>query len=403
MTVMMRLKAWVGGVLVVGTVAGCAAILGDFDVEPDATSSGGAEAGTSSSSSSSGEGGGPTDSATLDSPANECEGGTKECVLNRPRHCEGGRWVVKPCSDDRPICVAGDCALPASCSNLLGNCPGPNSCCSAPVVPGDTFNRYNRAGFPARVSDVRINRFEVTVARFRAFVMAGRGITPSAPAAGAGAHPKVPNSGWQVGYNANLLATTAALENALTSCGGFANATYQPAGVITSNNKPINCVSFFEALAFCIWDGGRLPTIAELENAVRAGREQRAFPWGAAALDTNHAFLCPNAAGMPCTAPLPNPPGMIDVGSKPAGVGKFGHADLFGSVREYTLDIFTPMPAMCNDCVQLDTTAATTHGALGGSWADTADQWPSIHNAGPTTSTNPRTPAGGFRCAYDLP
>src|SRR6185503_7394575 len=97
-------------------------------------------------------------------------------------------------------------------------------------------------------------------------------------------------SGWQAGFNASLLATTADLTTAVTSCAGFANSTYAPAGVIASNNKPMNCVTFFEAFAFCIWDGGRLPTVAELELATRGGSEQRPQPWGDAGMDNSRAF-----------------------------------------------------------------------------------------------------------------
>ena len=104
----------------------------------------------------------------------------------------------------------------------------------------------------------------------------------------------------------------------------------------------------------------------------------------------------PNACVTPDGGAIP------DVGSKPLGAGRWGHLDLFGSMRDYGLDIWTPMPAACTDCVQTDTGASTTHAAVGGSWADGNTTWPSIYNAGPTTSVNPRTPAGGFRCAHDI-
>ena len=345
----------------------------------------------------------PEDSGGSDTSTAECTSGTKECVGNAPRACVGGRWQAPTqCTDDKPLCVSGECSTPPSCATLLGPCgtSNPQNCCNAPIADGATFNRFNKAAFPATVSSVRLERYEVTVARFRAFVAAGLGTGASPPKVGAGAHPKNPGSGWLAGYNASLLATTADLTAALTTCAGFPNATYAPAGVIASNNKPINCVTWFEAQAFCIWDGGRLPTVAEVELATRGGAQQRAFPWGAAALDATLLFYCasdPNA----CTTP-DGGAGILVVGSKPLGVGRWGHNDLFGSMRDYALDIYTPMPAACSDCVQLDTASATNHAALGGSWADGSSTWPSIHNLSPTTSVNPRTPAGGFRCAHDL-
>jgi formylglycine-generating enzyme required for sulfatase activity len=42
---------------------------------------------------------------------------------------------------------------------------------------------------------------------------------------------------------------------------------------------PINCVTWHEAYAFCIWDGGFLPTEAEWELAASGG-EERVFPYG---------------------------------------------------------------------------------------------------------------------------
>lgn len=344
----------------------------------------------------------PNDSGTDTSVAPECTTGATECVGNKPRACLGGRWQAPTaCTDDKPICVGGACATPPSCGALLGNCgtSNPQNCCNSPIAEGGTFNRYNKPAFPATVSSFRLDRYEVTVARFRAFVAAGQGTQANPPKVGSGAHPKVAATGWQAAFNASLMATATDLTSALTTCGGFANATYAPASDIASNKKPINCVSWFEAQAFCIWDGGRLPSVAEIELATRGGAQQRAFPWGTDPLDAAHLFYCASNANA-CVAP--DGGSILDVGSKPLGAGRWGHLDLFGSMRDYGLDIYTPMPAACVDCVQTDTGAATTRAAVGGSWADGSSTWPSIFNASPTTSVNPRTPAGGFRCARDL-
>ncbi len=43
---------------------------------------------------------------------------------------------------------------------------------------------------------------------------------------------------------------------------------------------PMNCINWFEAYAFCIWDGGFLPSEAEWLYADVGGSGEREYPWG---------------------------------------------------------------------------------------------------------------------------
>lgn len=336
------------------------------------------------------------------SPAAECEAGARRCQQNRPQSCAKGAWRDEaPCSDaDAYRCIDGQCAAAPSCAGLLANC-GSNakSCCESPRVDTATFFRNFRPAnqsqtLPATVSSFRLDMFEVTVGRFRAFLQAGGGTAARPPAAGAGAHPKIADSGWQSAWNASLAADRAAVESNLKSCESRAGSTW--GDVLAGKEKnPVNCVTWVEAFAFCAWDGGRLPTAAELNLAAVGGSQQRKYPWGADALSAAHAVYCPNAGTTQCTAAS----AIVDVGSKPTGAGRWGHLDLIGSLREYALDYSTPIPQACTDCAQLDNSTTQSRGAIGWSWSDTATM---IDTFGLSTNLSARTSAGGFRCARDL-
>jgi formylglycine-generating enzyme len=254
------------------------------------------------------------------------------------------------------FCVQGTChADPVSCSALEATCRRPDgdgneSCCASNPVTGGSFNRNNEPALPATVSDFLLDRYEVTVGRFRAFVAAYPG---SRPADGAGEHPKIAGSGWNAArWDGLLPATREDLSKHVRRCGSKSTWTAAPA---SNETLPMNCLSWYEAFAFCVWDGGRLPTEAEWNYAAAGGSEQREFPWGAAPVDQDHAVY-------DCTGDGSAPDGcaagdILSVGSKsPVGDGRWGQADLSGSLWEWTLDYYpiaVDLPAECHDCANL--------------------------------------------------
>lgn len=260
--------------------------------------------------------------------AGECALGDARCQGDVPEACDvNGQWQPLP-SCAPSSCAAGSCVRP-SCEGLATTCgPAAESCCVSPVVWGGSFNKDNNGAFPATVSDFRLDRFEVTIGRFRAFLA---GYPGNKPEAGDGAHPEMPGSGWDPAWDALLPPDKASVEAALSDpycVPPYGTWTPQPEG---SENRPMGCVDWFLASAFCIWDGGRLPSDAERNYAAAAGAEQRFYPWSnpptSSSIDPLHAVY---------DGDLPE-----DVGSRsPLGDGKWRQADLAGNVEEWTLDYF---------------------------------------------------------------
>jgi formylglycine-generating enzyme required for sulfatase activity len=236
------------------------------------------------------------------------------------------------------------------------------------MVPGGTFNRSDDPLAPATVSTFLLDTYEVTVGRFRAFVDAGLGTQARPPMSGTGAHPHLAGSGWDSAWNMSLTPGTAALTAALKCSSAFETWT-DAAGV--SDGKPMTCVTWYEAMAFCIWDGGYLPTEAEWNYAASGGSEQRAYPWSSPAssttIDCSHAnYRWSNDPIMFCVNATQG--GVTRVGDKsPEGDGKWGHSDLGGNVSEWTMDYYAPdYMAACNDCANL--TASSDRVRRGGSF-----------------------------------
>jgi formylglycine-generating enzyme required for sulfatase activity len=269
-----------------------------------------------------------------------------------------GRFAFSPSDarerddDDSGTGDSNDATVQPSCIGLPATCGsgGNASCCDSPHVPGGTFYRsydgvgYNDIGFPATVRSFRLDAYEVTVGRFRAFVAAGA----APPSPGAGAHPALTGSGWNPSWDALLPANQAALLADLNCDGTIHSWTNTPAG---NENLPIACVSWYLAMAFCVWDGGYLPTEAEWNHAA-AGGEQRAFPWSTppgstTIVQSNASFDCLADGVADCAVT-----DYVQVGTR-NGHGAWGHADLGGNVWEWVLDYNGQYPLPCVDCANL--------------------------------------------------
>ncbi|MES1205100.1 MAG: SUMF1/EgtB/PvdO family nonheme iron enzyme, partial [Pseudomonadota bacterium] len=112
--------------------------------------------------------------------------------------------------------------------------------------------------------------------------------------------------------------------------------------------RPISCVTWYEAFAFCAWEGSRLPTEAEWEFAAAGGAEQRPYPWGSEPPTPEHAVYGCAFDGDPSSCTEGDLP---VVGSLARGAGRWGHLDLAGSLWEWTLDVYGPYSgAACDDC-----------------------------------------------------
>jgi len=254
-----------------------------------------------------------------------------------------------------PSCQAGGAGV-ASCGSAG------DSCCTSLEVPGGSYVRtYTSAvdggatglADPATVSGFRLDKYDVTVGRFRQYVnylTVGGG---SPPANGAGKHAYLNGgqglansastgdfeTGWDAtDWDSNIPtgASAASTWNTNLAC-NTSFATWTPT-VAGNESEPINCVTWFEAYAFCIWDSGFLPSEAEWEFAAAGGSAQLKYPWGATPPGTDSTYAIydcdyPADAGS-CTGFV----NIAPVGTPELGAGTWGQLDLAGNVFQWTLD-----------------------------------------------------------------
>jgi sulfatase modifying factor 1 len=308
---------------------------------------------------------------------------------------------------EQPELRSSDGADTPSCVGLAVNC-GPTSgesCCLSPTVTGGSFERDNNPSYPATISSFRLDKYEVTVGRFRKFVdavMAGW-----LPPPGSGKHGHLNHGdglsnsaapgnelGWEATWNTNLPALKADWDSSsyLACDPAYATWTSSPG---SNENLPINCVNWYQSAAFCIWDDGFMPSNAEGNYAAAGGNEQRVYPWGATFPSGSTAlavFGCYLNANGNCTG-FSN---IAPVGSVAAGNGRYGQADLAGNVAEWNLDWDAPYTtSACHDCAYLQPQIARVE--RGGSFFFYASLLPSTAHDGVPPAA--RSFDLGLRCA----
>ncbi len=248
-------------------------------------------------------------------------------------------------------------------------CGAGDTCCVSPLIPGGAYDRTyvndgggaTDAADPASVSAFRLDRYLITVGRFRQFVAAS--VAGWVPPAGAGKHAHVNQGsglangagaghepGWSAGDDIELATTTEDWSARLGCEPSFQTWTD---GVGPNEALPMNCLDWFEAYAFCIWDGGFLPSEAEWEYAAAGGSELRAHPWGATDPRGSSAYAISGCNYPPGSDACVGTANLAPVGTATLGAGRWTQLDLAGDLAEWTLDWFAPYANPCTDCANL--------------------------------------------------
>jgi formylglycine-generating enzyme required for sulfatase activity len=246
-------------------------------------------------------------------------------------------------------------------------------------VPGGSYYRsYTNDGSGpsgeadrATVSDFKLDKYLVTVGRFRQFVNAWNFGTGFTPPAGSGKHTHlngglglvnagapadagtVYETGWLASDDANVALTDANLQ----FCGTNSTWTSAPGN---QESLPIDCLNWYEAYAFCIWDGGFLPSEAEWAYAAAGGEPEREYPWGSTAPGTANLYAIygdgagncyyPSGTMAACTGVA----NIAPVGTATLGAGRWGQLDLAGEMWQWTLDWYSSSyDEPCVDCANL--------------------------------------------------
>jgi formylglycine-generating enzyme required for sulfatase activity len=305
------------------------------------------------------------------------------------------------------------------------------SCCTSLEVPGTDggapyYRTYTNTGTPpvtgeadpATVSGFRLDKYMVTVGRFRQFAAVavgpdgGAGWTPP-PRSGKHTHlnggqglvdssslfpdggPSSYEPGWVATDDSQVSPTSANL-------GCSAQYSTWTAAPGSQETLPINCTTWQEAYAFCIWDGGFLPSESEWQYVWAAGNQELEFPWGSLQPDHTcpgtgceyaiYGCLWPNGSG-DCTGVT----NIAPVGAASLGAAAWGQLDMAGNLWEWNVDWYNGSYVdPCVDCAYFNPTpGGDTRVIRGGYFFNPTVQDDESRGGRPEDRSNEI----GFRCA----
>ncbi|MDP3274613.1 MAG: SUMF1/EgtB/PvdO family nonheme iron enzyme [Deltaproteobacteria bacterium] len=339
---------------------------------------------------------------------------------------DSGDVAVRDASDARQDAASdagSDASAPLPCRTWTtgtGRCIASRSCPVAGLVqcgvgrvdaPSMPFVFGREPAEPevrVGISTVALDATEVTVERFRRFMSAPRG--------------EVINAGATVMYpGGSVTVSREFLPPVSTDSDVRCNWT---AAAGARESHPINCVDWHTAMAFCAWDGGRLPTESEHYYAVALRPiggtvVPRRYPWGEDE-PTSAGGVCTRAqhssramAGtvQPCTS-TPSNAATSPVARFAASEGLY---DLTGNVTEWVGDRFDalggrcwPLAGVTDPVCTMPTETRPLYATRGGDFAAVANVGdPNVYVLWSYKrigyDERSRLPTVGFRCAYNMP
>ena len=244
------------------------------------------------------------------------------------------------------------------------------------LIPGGTFMMGGLPNDPQATLDERpahevtlssfyIDRYEVSVAQFAAFLRVLGSHAPSAC----------------LGYTCGRTKLETLQSHIYPGPAYNVEAGYE--------NYPVNNVTWYGAQAYCQWVGGRLPTEAEWEFAAR-GAQNTLYPWGDTPPDASLAVF--GATRYDALAP---------VDTLTEGVSPFGLFHMAGNVEEWVQDAYTENYRTPTAEPSL---ARRPRVLRGGSWLSPAvDLRVSARRAADPLHFDDFGPGTGFRCVFPAP
>ena len=221
------------------------------------------------------------------------------------------------------------------------------------LIPGGSF-RMGSAEFYSeeqpvherRVEPFRIARYEVTNAKFDAFVAATGYVTVAERPLDAALFPELSDDERQPGAMV-FAPTTGPVDLGewrnwwrWVSGADWRHPEGPDTDLVGRMDRPVVQIAYEDAVAYAAWKGLRLPTEAEYEVAARGGVDGARFAWGDEPYPDGKAkantwlgrFPYDNRGRFGAT--------VAPVGSYPAN--GYGLYDLIGNVWEWTSDYYTP-------------------------------------------------------------